>query len=427
MSALSGLNVALRGLQAQQAGLDVTGHNIANVDTTGYTRQRVDLTNALPQTLPIADDDGRTQVGQGVDVLQLSRSRDLFLDLQSRAAQMDLGKQQTAAGALARAEQLLQEPGDTGVSALMEQFWSSWQTLARTPESSAAKAAVLGAGKDLAGAISALSTGLTQLQSGYAAELTQLTGTSGPVQTSLQEVARLNAAITSATQNGRTPNDLLDRRDVLLDQLSTYGQVTTTAMPDGAIGVAMDGQAIVAGPTFTWPASYVANAGKLGQLQTLAGAGSPLAAYRADLDAVATTLVGAVNGLQPTAFFTGTDAASFAVAGTAAPVASAGAAGANDLATQLAALRAGAGDSAYAQLVGRMGADAASAERLHHNAKAVAAGADQRRNSVTGVSLDEEMTNLIRFQRGYQAASRVMNTMDEALDTLINRTGRVGL
>ena len=101
--------------------------------------------------------------------------------------------------------------------------------------------------------------------------------------------------------------------------------------------------------------------------------------------------------------------------------------GANDLARAIAALRGGTADQRYADLVGSIGADAASVNRQLQTSQALVDAADTRRLEVSGVAMDEEVTNMIRFQRGYQASSRVMSTLDEMLDVLINRTGRVGL
>ncbi|HEV2061503.1 MAG TPA: flagellar basal body rod C-terminal domain-containing protein, partial [Solirubrobacteraceae bacterium] len=101
--------------------------------------------------------------------------------------------------------------------------------------------------------------------------------------------------------------------------------------------------------------------------------------------------------------------------------------GANDIALALAALRGKAADQRYADLIGRIGADAASVNRQLQTSRILTDAADTRRQEVSGVAMDEEVSNMIRFQRGYQASSRVMSTMDEMLDVLINRTGRVGL
>jgi flagellar hook-associated protein 1 len=104
-----------------------------------------------------------------------------------------------------------------------------------------------------------------------------------------------------------------------------------------------------------------------------------------------------------------------------------GNAGANDIARAVAALRNGSIDAGYATFVRQVAADAAEANRASTTQTSIVTTIDERRSSVSGVSLDEEMTNMIRFQRGYQASSRAMSTMDDMLDTLINRTGRVGL
>ena len=104
-----------------------------------------------------------------------------------------------------------------------------------------------------------------------------------------------------------------------------------------------------------------------------------------------------------------------------------GAAGANELAMRVAELNGGAGDDAYRSFVTRVGSEVRDARRQESNAQVLADSVDDRRQSVAGVSMDEEMSNLIRFQRSYQASARAMSTMDEMLDVLINRTGRVGV
>jgi flagellar hook-associated protein 1 FlgK len=106
-----------------------------------------------------------------------------------------------------------------------------------------------------------------------------------------------------------------------------------------------------------------------------------------------------------------------------------GAASDNSAALALSELRGASGgtDDLYSRLVTRIGTEVADAKRTTRNATALSESIEDRRQSTAGVSLDEEMTNLIRFQRGYQAAARAMSTTDAMLDTLINRTGRVGL
>jgi flagellar hook-associated protein 1 len=101
------------------------------------------------------------------------------------------------------------------------------------------------------------------------------------------------------------------------------------------------------------------------------------------------------------------------------------------MADMQAAAQAGLGgatiNTAYSQLVTQLGSDVRDATQTTDNATILAGSLDDKRQSVSGVSLDEEMTNLVKFQRGYQASSRALSAMDEMIDQLINRTGKVGL
>lgn len=434
VSGFSGLNVALRGLLAQQRGLDVTGHNIANAERAGYTRQEAVMSAAASLQLSAGAVAGGAgaQLGQGVEVEQYRRIRDQFLDLQARAQTMSAGQHQTTAKALGNAEALLAEPGDGGLGKLMSNFWDAWSTLAANPESASAKSSLIGHAQNLADGFRRLDAQLGQLQTVAGQEYADLTSATGVVRQTADELARLDAAIVQQTSAGRTPNDLLDRRDELLDQLSQYGQVSVTDLGGGSVSVQFGDAAapLTNGSAVTWPQTLTAPGGKLGALLTLQSATGPIGARRTDLDTVAAQLSTAVNALHGTPpFFSGSTAATLAVNATSATLdaGSTAAAGANDIALAVAALRGGTADGTYASLVRSLGDDAAAADRLAATAVTLKAVALERRTEVSGVSLDEEMTNMVRFQRAYQASARVMSTMDEALDTLINRTGRVGL
>ena len=435
VSTFMGLQTALRGLLAQQRGLDVTAHNLANANTVGYTRQEAALVASNPlriSTGALADGSG-AYLGQGVEVEAYRRLRDTFLDVQYRGQNMALGGNETTARALASVEAALNEPGDDGIGALLDKFWSAWGDVANYPESQPARQALVGHADTLATAIRTLDARLSAVASDATAEYAQITGPSGPVVAAATEIQRLNAMIESAVQAGRAPNDLLDRRDVLLDELSQYAQVSVTDLGNGLIRVNF-GDAplpLVDGTNPpVWPQALSAPGGRLGALIDL---GPLTTGYRDRLDAFAAQLVTSVNAIHsPPDFFTatvGSEASDIAVAVTAAGVrpGTTTAAGANDIARAISALRGGAADTSYADLIGTIGADAASVNRQLQTSQALVDAADTRRLEVSGVAMDEEVTNMIRFQRGYQASSRVMTTLDEMLDVLINRTGRAGL
>jgi flagellar hook-associated protein 1 FlgK len=432
-STFNGLNLSLRGLLAQQRSLDVTGHNIANADRVGYTRQEAVLAAAPSLLIPQgATTDGRgTNLGQGVEVHEYRRIRDDFLDLQWRAQNMTLGQQESTAQRLGQVEDILREPGAGGLGALLDKFWSSWQNLANFPENPAAKTAVLDSAATLSQAFNTLDTDLAAIATNTTSEFNQLVGASGPVQAIATELGQLNLGIIRATEARQTPLDLMDRRDQLLDELAKYGQVSVTPQAGNGMEIAFGDAAIpiVDDATVTWPQTITAATnGRLGALLNVANTTIP--GYRTALSTVASQVVSAVNTAHGTNVFdpAGTSAATIALASPTPTIAAGtGGPGANDIALAIGRLRGGAPDTNYAGFLRQVGGDIASAVRNHDTAKAVIDTITQRRQSVAGVSMDEEMTNMIKFQRGYQAAARAMTTMDEAIDILINRTGRVGL
>ena len=435
ISSFAGLQTAMRGLLAQQRGLDVTSHNIANANTVGYSRQEAALVAADPLQIGSGalSNGAGAFIGQGVEVEAYRRMRSNFLDLQFRGQQMALGGHATTAASLGNIEAALNEPGEDGISALLGQFWTAWSDVGNYPESSPARQALVTHGESLASAVRQLDARLNAVAADANVEYAQITGPAGPISTAAAEIQQLNIAIERSVQGGRTPNDLLDRRDVLLDELSQYGQVSITDLGTGAIRVEFGGAALplVDGTNPpNWPQPLTTPGGKLGALIDL---GPKMAAYRSQLNQVATSLqtsVNAIHGAPP--FFTatpGSEASTLTVTIPASAVRAGSLAtkGSNDIALQIAALRGGNADSSYADLIGRIGADAASVNRQYTTARALVDNAETRRQEVAGVAMDEEVVNMIKFQRGYQASSRVMNTVDEMLDQLINRTGRVGL
>jgi flagellar hook-associated protein 1 len=435
VSAFFGLNTALRGLLAHQRALDVTGHNIANASTDGYSRQQAELAASAPMELAgITRAGGNAMLGTGVDVEQFVRVRNDFTDLQYRAQNQALGQYQTTAEMLNSAELSLSEPTDNGIGQVLAKFWSSWDDLANHPESPATRQSLVNQAQLLTDRINSLAGDLTQVRTEAQTEYGMLTGPTGDVLSAAQDVAQLNAAIKNAKQQGAEPNDLLDRRDIALDKLSSLAQVSVTDLGNGSIRVNFGdaAQPLVDDTTVTWPQALTAPGGKLGALLKIGdpSAAGTITSYLADLDAVAGQLISTVNAAHGTAFFSGTNATNIGVAVNASTVQAAppaSPAGANGIALAIAALRGGAADNSYANLVARIGGESRAAQQQQATTQALVDTAQDKRQSTSGVSMDEEMSNMVRFQRGYQASARVMSTMDEMLDTLINRTGRVGL
>ena len=436
ISSFMGLQTALRGLLADQAAIDTTGHNIANANTPGYSRQTADLVESTPLTIPAFSNvtGGGVQIGTGVDVATINRIRNTFLDIQYRSQNTSYNDASTRAGILDQVQTGLAEPSDHGIGSQLSAFWNAWSDVANAPQSQSARQALVNAATTLTNSFNQFDAQLSTIQSQAATQYTQLTGTTGQVQSDANQIATLNKSISAATAAGQNPNDLLDKRDALIDDLSSLGKVSVSDPNNNGMLQVNFGDAatpLVNGTTVTWPQTMTAAAGgELGALLSLSGAGGQIASYRATLDTVVNQLASSVNALHTsTPFFSGNTAATISVAVTAATVqtSTTSNAGANDVALQIAALRGGPPDQSYAAFVSSLGSDVQSTQSTEQISSSVLSAIGDQRQSVSGVSLDEEMTNLVQYQRGYQASARMLTTIDQMLDTLINRTGTVGL
>ncbi|MEI2702475.1 MAG: flagellar hook-associated protein FlgK [Baekduia sp.] len=448
--AFNGLGIALRGVQAQQRGLDVTGHNIANVETEGYSRQEAVLAAARPLMLQDGQiqSGGSAQLGQGVDVQEYRRLRNDFLDLQWRAQQMNSGEADAQASKLLQIEAALNDSTESGLGQQLSAFYSAWSALASNPESTAAKTALFAKAQTLIAGIRSLDQSISDVSTTATNERNSLITSGGPIDLIAREIKTLNDGINGAIVRGEQPNDLLDRRDLLLDKLSEYGSVSIS-VPDGtkpgflrvtfggAATPLVDNAAVLPATAVTLPTTGTLAASPGGKIEGLQTVITSAAAYRGMLDTLASRLVTQVNGQHGSpAFFDGAGTAASTIAlgasltGPAAILAGSGAAGDNSIALAIAGQRSSTGTNPttdWASLVTRVGSDVAEQKAATLTAQRVLDSLSAQRASTHGVSLDEEMTNMMRFQRGYQAAARALTAMDENLDILINRTGRVGL
>jgi flagellar hook-associated protein 1 len=430
----TGLQTALRGLTAAQAAIDTTSHNIANANTPGYSRQEAVLTESPTMTLPSLSVGGGNdiQLGTGVDVNQISRIRNQFLDIQYRAQNGNTSNASTQTTILNQVQTGLGEPSANGLSTQLQKFWSAWNNLSNSTSgtsSAAARQSVLDAGTTVAQSLNALDHQMATVQSQTAQQYQTLTASpNGQVQNYAKQLASLNAEISQQQAAGSSPNDLMDQRDQILDSLSSLANVSVTDQGNGMIGVNFGDAAspLVSGTTVNWPQTLTSAAG--GQLGALLGlsdsTNGQIQSYRNTLDTIANQLIGSVNSLQPTSpFFSGNSASTVAVSATANSIQTSSTSNptGNDLAVQISQLAGGTADQSYATFVAKVGNDTAAAQGTQATGTSLLQAINGQRQSVSGVSLDEEMTNLITFQRAYQASARVMNAIDTTLDTLINQ------
>jgi flagellar hook-associated protein 1 len=431
---LQGLQTALSGLIAEQTALDTTGNNIANANTEGYSRETALLepNQALPVPAISSYTGKGAQLGTGVTVATIARIRNTYLDAQYRTQNSALSGAKTQAEILALAQTAFNEPSTAGIATQLSNFWTAWSKLAQAPGNEAAEQGVVAAGEQLARAFNELSTQLTTVSTQVGEQYNSLTGPSGEVEDFANQLAQLNGQIKLAEEAGQPPNNLLDRRDLLLDKLSELGNITVTEQPDHTDTVMLGDAAkpLVEGTTVNWPQELTeAAGGELGALLNLTGPKGQLTALRTSLDEVAATLATTVNAPLTKQFFSGETAATLAVVVKPGEVQASGteASGGNEVALEIAAMRGGAAEQGYAALVENVGSDVRAAKDDQENLQGTLTAISDLRQGVSGVSLDEEMTNLITFQRGYQASARTLTAMDSMLETLIEHTGVVGL
>ncbi len=447
------LRTALSGLYAAQAGLDTASHNVANAGNPAYTRQRVDTASRASAATPYGS------AGTGVDVVAVTRTRDAFLDGRLRTSLGGEGRLATLAGLLDGVEAALAEP-NAGVTTALANLWAAFEDLALDPTDPSARLAVIASLDSVASRFRTIAGGW-EASATHAA--TQVTSSVAEVNGLLDEVARLNTQIGSISSGG-PPNDLLDARDRALDRLSTLAGVTVTITSDGAARVSLNGLSLVhdartshlsfdpsTGGISHASGATVSPGGAIGGAHEFLTTNLP--ELRSRLDALVTEFADALN-TQHAAGFTAsgaaggalfaytpgaaaatltlvvTDPAEIAAAASGPPVAVYDAGNVQALAELRNALVAGGGgqtlEGATRALVTWVGQTLATVDTALSSQMTVTVAAQHARNQAHGVGIDEEMVDLITFQRAYEAAARVMTSVDQALDTLINRTGVVG-
>jgi flagellar hook-associated protein 1 FlgK len=219
-----GIEIGKRGVQAHQQALNVTGHNLTNASTEGYSRQRIEMSAFKPIYLPgLNREETPGQIGQGTIVERIQRVRDQLLDKQIVAQASEEGYWQARDPYIMMMDQLYLEPGEKSIRSKMDEFWDAWEELATYPADTFPRTEVLERGKTLIDGIHRRYQALKGYQV-MADDDIQLTV--AKVNELSREIAALNRDITKVRAQGDNPNDLMDRRDLLVDTLSSIVDVT---------------------------------------------------------------------------------------------------------------------------------------------------------------------------------------------------------
>jgi flagellar hook-associated protein 1 FlgK len=450
MSISNIFELSKRSLLTYQAAMNTTTGNIANVNTEGYVRRKVDIRNMT------VNFQGLGQLGIGVSADHISRVRQQLAEQQLWSENQHLGRYETGEMVLSQVENVFGESGDAGLSNAINAFWDSWNDLANDPESQANRSFV----RDKA---VILADTFNRITSDFGAIKDQL---SYEIRAKVTNVNRLTEQIAMMNQELKTTNspELMDQRDMLVKDLSKLINISVREQETGEISISTDGILLVSGSEsnklkagFSGEGqdlraqisfadmnySPKISSGELGSLMENFNEFIP--DYLQDLDTLAVSFAEKVNqvhskgynldGITGINFFkagvTGAadiqvDAALIADSSLIASRNGSDASGGNSIAMEMANLqydRFVNGQSVndfYNGLMSRIGNKVQETKFLHSSQQLVVTQLEAQKESISGVSLDEEMTRLMQYQQAYEAATKVVQTVDEMMQTVMN-------
>lgn len=511
-----GFETAKSAIFTNQKSIDIMGNNLANVDTAGYTRQRVERVSVAPSSYSTRVASSRTALlGQGVETVGVSQQRDAFLDKRYRDAYSQSSYHSQAASILDGLQGALGDGSDitdeSGLMGAMKQMMERLNDYVSNPTLDSEANLVMSSFKNITQVLHQMDTGLTDLASRFGDDLSTSVNRVNDI---VSQISNLNHLIGDDATVAQNPdneyfrsNELMDRRNLLLDELASYGNIDVTSRSDGKVDVTMGGHSLISGNendglnllrntdgtvSMVWRSNgdniSTSSGSLLASLHFLNGRGTNAVAnveepyqgipyYRDQLDTFANALTKMVNSTVPEldtatgkpmvdasgstvyktllAATTSTGATSSQLPATAANISisdewTQGGAGyfiysksekvedyAQALVNQLTTKEttftsygekfSGTFVSYEINMVSKLGSDLSYQKGREEATATVAGDFENRRDEVSGVSKDEETTDMLKYQKSYQAASRVMTVLDDLLDVVINRMGRAGL
>ena len=448
-SLLSTMYLATGAMAADQGALEATTNNAANVNTPGYSREVPILQENPPVVV------GDLSFGTGVSLAKLESVRDSILQLRIQQETGQQGQLNSFTGALSQAQTLF-TAGASDIGSQISNLFSSISQLSTNPSSIALRQGVLTAASNLTSTFNNTASNLSRQQSSLDLNVVQSVQ---QVNTLTQQIAGLNGQITSLQNLGQEAGTFIDQRDVLINQLSGLIDVSEIKSDSGITLTTSNGTALVSGTRSfsltTQPGASgvqhifsqgkditsTLSSGALGGLIEVRDQKIP--ALLSSLDTLASGLATAFNSANTAGFdLNGNGGGALftpvAGAGSAANIAVAiidpsliaassdGSAGSNGNLANLSAIQnqttiSGATPiTYYGNIVFSVGNDVSSGTAELQSSKLVLQQLQNQRGSISGVSLDEEAANMTRYQQAYDAAARIVTTVNQMLETVIN-------
>ena len=446
------MDTSLSGLFAAQAGLATTGHNIANANTPGYSRQMVMFSSRRPDILPYG------ALGRGVDVLGIRRIQDDFLLNNFRSQSSRLASYAEVDTALYEIEAILGSVDNDYLGTAINDYFKAWSGLANPPVTNELKYEVYSKAQSLITSFHNIDESLTDLEAHIE---TSIQGEITNLNRLLTSVADMNMQIMAAQTNGEPANDLLDQRDLIISQISEIAEISVLERSDGSKDVILAGRTVVARDNVTlFLSNYqstengyemvILTQDSLQEVQLSEGKLEGLMTsrdvhvkdVRKHLDRVAAKLITEVNSLHVQgrtssssglSFFTGDNMHTIGINPAIADnkdlivTGRTTAEGDVDIAMAIADLAlvglGGTRDQSvgdvYREMLINVASKRSSFEFMVENQQNVVASLETKMASVQGVSMDEEGANMVRYQNSYNAAAKLISTVQELYDTLL--------
>lgn len=417
---LSTLNTAKSGMNVSQVAIQTTSHNISNINTPGYSRQRVNQSASSPYSMPGKNSNfGAGQIGTGAQIDDVTRIRNSFYDYQYRSESHQYGSTSVKYEYFKNIEGIFNEPSDTAISSSLNSFFNSWSELSKDPQSSGVKSVVIENGKYLSNSINSAFKRLESLEEGLDKQSEYIMD---EVNSMLSQLDKLEKNIKIIQGSGKSPNDFLDKRDQLLDNLSFKLNINDKDVK-ATLKKAYDANGKVTLDDLTKSGVKIS-----GELEGTLSMKQEINKYKDGLKQLANTITSNVNDAAGQEIFKAKDGELISINPemlqepekinvTA------------DIALKVYELKSEKVNingkdmtinTFYNSMIQNLGQSSAAVIRDESNQSKLLENIDSSRSSVSGVSLDEEMISLVQLQHTYSANAKVMSTIDSLLDVVVN-------
>lgn len=417
---LSTLNTAKSGMNVSQVAIQTTSHNISNINTPGYSRQRVNQSASSPYSMPGKNSNfGAGQIGTGAQIDDVTRIRNSFYDYQYRSESHQYGSTSVKYEYFKNIEGIFNEPSDTAISSSLNSFFNSWSELSKDPQSSGVKSVVIENGKYLSNSINSAFKRLESLEEGLDKQSEYIMD---EVNSMLSQLDKLEKNIKIIQGSGKSPNDFLDQRDQLLDNLSFKLNINDKDVK-ATLKKAYDANGKVTLDDLTKSGVKIS-----GELEGTLSMKQEINKYKGGLKQLANTITSNVNKAAGQDIFKAKDGELISINPemlqepekinvTA------------DIALKVYELKSEKVNingkdmtinTFYNSMIQDLGQSSAAVIRDESNQSKLLENIDSSRSSVSGVSLDEEMISLVQLQHTYSANAKVMSTIDSLLDVVVN-------